>query len=124
MELSGSLQHSMLQVYSPEHGDGAPEKRMAWLTSRGLFHATLATGRQLTGDLLSQDFLDASSLLPYPASFTDGSSRNSGNAHFPLGVVLTEFHFLFLLGDRVTGYSRLDDSLVYDEVISLVSDFY
>ncbi|KAF8761172.1 Pep3/Vps18/deep orange family [Rhizoctonia solani] len=52
---------------------------------------------------------------------TDGSSRNPGGNNFPLGVVLTEFHFLLLLSDRVMGYSRLDDSLIYDEAISLVS---
>ncbi|KDN42905.1 hypothetical protein RSAG8_06431, partial [Rhizoctonia solani AG-8 WAC10335] len=121
VELSGNLQQSTLQFYSPEYVDGAPGKRLAWLTSRGLFHATLATARQLAGDLSSQDFLDSSSLLPYPASTVDGGSRGSGasSANFPLGVVLTEFHFIFLLNDRVMGYSRLDESLVYDEAISL-----
>ncbi|ELU41557.1 DigA protein [Rhizoctonia solani AG-1 IA] len=121
MELSGGLQYSTLQFYSPEHAGGAPGKRLAWLTSRGLFHATLATARQLAGDLPSQDFLDTSSLLPYPTSLADGSSRSPGGNNFPLGVVLTEFHFLLLLSDRVMGYSRLDDSLIYDEAISLVS---
>ncbi|KAF8741427.1 Pep3/Vps18/deep orange family, partial [Rhizoctonia solani] len=121
MELSGGLQYSTLQFYSPEHAGGAPGKRLAWLTSRGLFHATLATARQLAGDLSSQDFLDTSSLLPYPTSLADGSSRSPGGNNFPLGVVLTEFHFLLLLSERVMGYSRLDDSLIYDEAISLVS---
>ncbi|CAE6455564.1 unnamed protein product [Rhizoctonia solani] len=120
VELSGNLQQSSLQFYSPEYVDGASGKRLAWLTSRGLFHATLATARQLAGDLSSQDFLDSSSLLPYPTPI-DGSSRSAGtnSANFPLGVVLTEFHFIFLLNDRVMGYSRLDESLVYDEAISL-----
>ncbi|CAE6425800.1 unnamed protein product [Rhizoctonia solani] len=120
MELSGNLQQSTLQFYSPEHVDGTLGKRLVWLTSRGLFHATLATARPLAGDLSSQDFLDASSLLPYPSSSVDGGLRNPGaSINFPLGVVLTEFHFILLLNDRVMGYSRLDESLVYDEAISL-----
>ncbi|KAH7345284.1 Pep3/Vps18/deep orange family-domain-containing protein [Rhizoctonia solani] len=120
MELSGNLQQSTLQFYSPEYVDGTPGKRLVWLTSRGIFHATLATARQLVGDLSSQDFLDASSLLPYPFSSVDGGPRNPGaSTNFPLGVVLTEFHFILLLNDRVMGYSRLDESLVYDETISL-----
>lgn len=125
MELSGNLQQSTLQFYSPEYFNGAPEKRVAWLTSRGLFHATLSTARQITGDLSSQDFLDASSLLPYPAAHSDGTSRSPGATNitsgdgFPLGVVLTEFHFLLLLNDRVMGYSRLDESLVYEESLAL-----
>ncbi|KAJ1311737.1 hypothetical protein OPQ81_010207 [Rhizoctonia solani] len=121
MELSGNLQQSTLQFYSPEHIDGVPGKRLAWLTSRGLFHATLATTRQIAGDLSSQDFLDASSLLPYPTASIDGSSRSPGASgiNFPLGVVLTEFHLILLLNDRVMGYSCLDESLAYDEAISL-----
>lgn len=126
MELSGNMQQSTLQFYSPEHADRSPGKRMAWLTSRGLFHATLLTTRQSVGESSSQDFLDASSLLPYPTAWSDGSSRSPGanngvsNSSSPLGVVLTEFHFLLLLNDRVMGFSRLDESLVYDEVITLV----
>lgn len=128
MELSGNIQQSTLQFYSPEYINGPPEKRIAWLTSRGLFHATLSTARQITGDLSSQDFLDASSLLPYPAAQSDGTSRSPGATNvtladnFPLGVALTEFHFLLLLNDRVTGYSRLDESLVYEESITLACD--
>lgn len=128
MELSGNLQQSSLQFYSPEYIDGPVGKRMAWLTSRGLFHATLSTARPISGDLSSQDLLDASSLLPYPSAPSDGGTGRSPGVKdptsadsFPLGVVLTEFHFLLLLKDRVMGYSRLDESLVYDEIITLVS---
>jgi hypothetical protein len=129
MELSGNLQQSMLQFYSPEYVDGPVGKRMAWLTSRGLFHATLSTARPNSGDLSSQDLLDASSLLPYPTALSDGTimaGRSPGvrdatsTDGFPTGVVLTEFHFILLLKDRVVAFSRLDESLVYDELISLV----
>jgi hypothetical protein len=124
MELSGNMQHSALQFYSPEHIDSSPGKRIAWMTSRGLFHATLLTTRQAAVDVSSQDFLDVSSLLPYPAARSDGTNNSASNDSFPLGVVLTEFHFLLLLNDRVMGYSRLDQSLVYDEIISLVRKLF
>ncbi|KAG9103218.1 hypothetical protein FRC06_011758 [Ceratobasidium sp. 370] len=128
MEIPGNLQQSTLQFYSPEYVDGPTGKRMGWLTSRGLFHATLSTARPVSGDLSSQDLLDASSLLPYPTALSDGTTtvaRSPGSRDatssdsFPLGVVLTEFHFVLLLKDRVVGFSRLDESMVYNEIISL-----
>ncbi|KAG8747248.1 hypothetical protein FRC10_001864 [Ceratobasidium sp. 414] len=128
MEIPGNLQQSALQFYSPEYVDGPIGKRMGWLTSRGLFHATLSTARPISGDLSSQDLLDASSLLPYPTALSDGTTtlaRSPGSRDaaspdsFPLGVVLTEFHFVLLLKDRVVGFSRLDESMVYSEIISL-----
>ncbi|KAG8698773.1 hypothetical protein FRC09_007030 [Ceratobasidium sp. 395] len=48
-----------------------------------------------------------------------GSRDVTSTDSFPLGVVLTEFHFILLLKDRAVGFSRLDESLVYDETISL-----
>ncbi|QRV76011.1 vacuolar protein sorting-associated protein 18 [Ceratobasidium sp. AG-Ba] len=126
LEIPGNLQQSTLQFYSPEYIDGPIGKRMAWLTSRGLFYATLSTARPMSGDSSSQDLLDASSLLPYPTTLSDGTTalaRSPGSTtsadSFPIGVVLTEFHFLLLMKDRVIGFSRLDESLVYDEIIPL-----
>ncbi|CAE6482992.1 unnamed protein product [Rhizoctonia solani] len=109
----------LYQLVGPVGGKADTDGSRVFETLFASYNRDTPATRQLAGDLSSQDFLDTSSLLPYPTSLADGSSRSPGGNNFPLGVVLTEFHFLLLLSDRVMGYSRLDDSLIYDEAISL-----
>ena len=39
----------------------------------------------------------------------------------PISIALTGFHFLLLYKDRVVGVSNLNDKVVYEEVLPLVS---
>ena len=97
---------------------------MAWLTGKaqsspyiidlnlhqgqGIYHGTLKF------DLESEDQIDSAQLLPDP--LRDGSSTST-----PISMALTEFHFILLYRDRVIGICNLDDQVVYEEAIPLVS---
>ena len=72
--------------------------------AQGIYHGGLNLKEN------SDDFIDSAQLLPYPSPEA-----------FPLSMSLTEFHFVLLYKDRVTGICNLNDSLVYEEVLPLVS---
>jgi vacuolar protein sorting-associated protein 18 len=40
---------------------------------------------------------------------------------FPVSMALTEFHIVLLYSDRIAAMSLLNESLVYEEVLPLVS---
>lgn len=89
----------------------------------GVYHGLLAFSNQTVGDSV----IDSANLLPYPAVALDAEIANRGNgdqhtvAEIPLSIGLTEFHFLLLYRDRVMGISSLDDRVVFEEVLPLVS---
>lgn len=39
-------------------------------------------------------------------------------------MAVTEFHFLFLYHDRICAVSSLDEKLVYEELLGLVSVYH
>lgn len=41
---------------------------------------------------------------------------------FPISVALTEFHFVLLYKDRIRAICQLNDQIVYEEMIPLVSN--
>lgn len=65
--------------------------------------------------------IDSANLLPYPAVVVDDSNPTGGNtvAEVPLGIALTEFHFVLLYSHRVMCISSLDDRVVFDEILPL-----
>ena len=58
--------------------------------------------------------------LRYPATPTDDDSGRLVT-EIPISVALTEFHFVLLYQDRVRAICQLNDQIVYEEMIPIVS---
>jgi len=93
----------------------------------GIYHGSLSFSSQEAGD----GIIDSAQLLPYPtgSSEASGDMTTSGrlqqvaptsNEH-PVSMALTAYHFLLLYSDRVRVLRALDDRLVYEEVLDIVS---
>ncbi|KAG5647608.1 hypothetical protein DXG03_008961 [Asterophora parasitica] len=108
LELPGNLAHSELRFYTsnPDQALSLP-KGMAWMTGPGIYHGTL------NFESNSEDFIDAAQLLPYPTTSVDA------DAEAPQSIALTEFHFILLYKDRISGVCNLDDQLKYEESLPL-----
>lgn len=95
--------------------DSAQEGVFAWLNSQGVFHGDLAnanhnseSGPFATAKLLSKSVI--------PPSQTSGG-RNKPTTEPVSSISLTQFHVLHLVEGRVVAVNRLDDSLVYDQLV-------
>ncbi|KZW02563.1 hypothetical protein EXIGLDRAFT_665057 [Exidia glandulosa HHB12029] len=107
MDLPGNIPRSVLQLYSPTNSPMAPPKLLAWLTAAGVYHGSL--------NLSSVESpVDAASLLAYPKQDPPNSP--------PLGLALTEYHFVYLRKDRLTAVRPLDEREVWQEVVTLKGD--
>jgi hypothetical protein len=58
----------------------------------------------------------------YPATPSDDDSGKLVT-EIPISVALTEFHFVLLYKDRVRAICQLNDQIVYEEMIPIVSFF-
>ncbi|KAK7023232.1 Pep3/Vps18/deep orange family-domain-containing protein [Favolaschia claudopus] len=108
-ELPGDKQSEL--HYCSQNADQALSlpQSMAWLTSHGVYHGSL------NFESVTNNFIDGGDLLPYPASF-----KSSGPpVRTPFSMALTEFHFVFLYGDRVVGVCNLDEKQTYEESLPL-----
>jgi hypothetical protein len=81
-----------------------------------LYHGTL------NFESSTDDLIDSAQLLPYPSfhSFSPGTPGHDV-LDVPMSTTLTEFHFILLYKDRVVGVCALDEKLVYEESLPLVS---
>ncbi|KII93824.1 hypothetical protein PLICRDRAFT_49843 [Plicaturopsis crispa FD-325 SS-3] len=117
LELPGNLGHSELQFYTPTADQALSlPKGMAWMTAPGIYHGTL------NFESTSDDLIDGAQLLPYPILSPTSSSPDRGastTAEAPVSIALTEFHFLLLYKDRITGVCILDEKLAYEESLPL-----
>ncbi|KAF8321357.1 hypothetical protein DL93DRAFT_2073232 [Clavulina sp. PMI_390] len=90
---------------------------MAWMNGQGVFHGTLNLA------VTAADIVESTSLLPYPysaaTSHSPPSSPKAPAQPIPISMAVTEFHFLFLFHDRVCAVSRLDDKLVWEDLLGL-----
>ncbi|EJD55563.1 hypothetical protein AURDEDRAFT_179299 [Auricularia subglabra TFB-10046 SS5] len=101
MDLPGNIARSELLLYAPPSATPGPAKMLAWLTSAGIYHGTL--------NLSSPDTpVDAASLMAFPHS--------DGAPEIPLGIAVTEYHFVLLRKDRLSAVRALDDHAVWTEV--------
>ncbi|CEG75452.1 hypothetical protein RMATCC62417_10489 [Rhizopus microsporus] len=117
-ELPGDLPHSELHFFSRYHElqqQGIAET-FAWLTGPGIYHGSLVFGSQNKGDSVIDDV----QLLQYPATPSDDDFRKPV-IDIPISVALTEFHFILLYKDRVRAICQLNDQIVYEEMIPVVS---
>jgi hypothetical protein len=116
-ELPGDLPYSELHFFSPYqdleyHGVA---KTFAWLNGAGIYHGNLVFGSQNVGDSV----IDMPHLLPYPATRLE--SEISAAVEAPISIALTEFHFILLYKERIRAVNQLNDQIVFDELIPLVS---
>lgn len=93
---------------------GVPQT-FAWLTGAGIYHGTL--------DFSESDahVLKDTNLLPFPPTSYD---EHSGNlvTDIPISIVITEFHFILLYTGYVRAICRLNDKIVFEEIIPLNKD--
>lgn len=59
----------------------------------------------------------------YPATPSEDESRKLV-VEIPISVALTEFHFVLLYKNRVRAICQLNDQIVYEEMINIVSNVF
>ncbi|PMD65082.1 uncharacterized protein K444DRAFT_519839 [Hyaloscypha bicolor E] len=110
-------------VVSPDAPDSTslesltPDRIFAWLSSQGVFYGRLVT-TPATPDLGNKVF-DEAKLLPrsqLPAS-ESSTGRKKPVQDSVDSIVLTQWHIVHLVGRRVIAINRLDDRVVYDQVV-------
>lgn len=110
-------------VVSPDAPDSTslesltPDRIFAWLSSQGVFYGRLVT-TPATPDLGNKVFNEAK-LLPrsqLPAS-ESSTGRKKPVQDSVDSIVLTQWHIVHLVGRRVIAINRLDDRVVYDQVV-------
>ncbi|PWN40101.1 hypothetical protein IE81DRAFT_325904 [Ceraceosorus guamensis] len=113
-ELPGDLPYSELHTWGADIRK-AP-KSLAWLTGPGVYYGRLL----FVEDSSDESVLVSANLLPYPAvSALEEQGEDGAVAEIPLSIALSEFHFLLLYQDRITGISALDDRVVFEEALPL-----
>jgi vacuolar protein sorting-associated protein 18 len=110
-------------VVSPDAPDSnsleslTPDRIFAWLSSQGVFYGRLIT-MPASSDLGTKVFNEAK-LLPrsqLPASESSGGRKKPIQDSVD-SIVLTQWHIVHLVGRRVVAINRLDDRVVYDQVV-------
>lgn len=94
-----------------------PDRVYAWLCSQGVFHGRLLTtpsGTDLGKAVFAESKLLPSSQLPAAETST---GRRSAAALSISSIALTQWHILHLVGDRVIATNRLNDKVVFDQVV-------
>ncbi|KAJ3790853.1 Pep3/Vps18/deep orange family-domain-containing protein [Lentinula aff. detonsa] len=106
LELPGDTQHSELHFYTsnPEQANSLP-RSLAWMTAPGIYHGNL------NFESTSDNFIDASDVLPYGTS--------EGVPELPISIAVTDFHYVILYKDRIASVCNLDDKLTYEEPLPL-----
>ena len=105
----------------PPEGDSSndvdAERYFAWLSNQGVLHGKLriTTG---SGNLGSAVFNNARLFerKQIPVSETSGG-RKKATMEPITGVALSQWHMLFLVEGRITALRRLDEELVFDQVV-------
>jgi hypothetical protein len=110
-------------VVSPDPPDSAssesltPDRIFAWLSSQGVFYGRLLTtpaSSELGNKVFNEGKLLPRSQLPASES---ASGRQRAVQDSIDSIVLTQWHIVHLVGRRIIAINRLDDRVVYDQVI-------
>lgn len=116
-ELPSDLSYSKMLSFNrfPELQLKGVSQTFAWLTGAGIYHGSFDFTE---GDTDDDKIIDNAKLLPFPPTTYD---EDSGNlvADIPISIVMTEFHFILLYQDHVRAICRLNDKIVYEEIIPL-----
>lgn len=110
-------------VVSPDSPDSSqvesltPDRSFAWLSSQGVYHGRLLTSPS-SPDLGNKVFAEAK-LLPrsqLPAAESQNGRKKAGQQPIA-SIALTQWHILVLVGERIVAVNRLDDRVVFDQVV-------
>lgn len=110
-------------VVSPDSPDASspealiPDRTYAWLSSQGVFYGKLLT-TPITSDLGIRVLAESKIL---PISQLPVGESSSGRAR-PVqegidAIALTQWHILHLVGGRIVAINRLDDTVVFDQIV-------
>jgi len=119
---AGASSRSSALAVTPE-GPGtpldasSPERIFAWLSSQGVLHSKLLTSPatpELGHKIFSEARILTASQLPASKSTT---GRQKGVQESASLVALTQWHIIQFVENRVVAFNRLDDSLVYDQLV-------
>jgi vacuolar protein sorting-associated protein 18 len=109
-------------VVSPDPPESSPPESLsqdrifAWLSSQGVFYGRLLTS-PATPDLGNKIFAESKLLPRTQLPSTESSSRRRSVQESIDSIALTQWHILHLVGTRVIGINRLDDTVVFDQVV-------
>ncbi|KAI7887643.1 Pep3/Vps18/deep orange family-domain-containing protein [Mucor mucedo] len=113
-ELPSKLKYSKMLFFNrfPELQSKGVPQMFVWLTGAGIYQGDLDF---VKGD---QRIIDNAQLLPFPPTSYD---EDSGNlvTDIPISIVITEFHYILLYQDYVRAVCRLNDKIVFEEIIPL-----
>jgi hypothetical protein len=110
-------------VVSPDAPDSnqldniSPDRSFAWLSSQGVYYGRLLTSPS-SPDLGIKVFSEAK-LLPrsqLPAAESQ-SGRKKASQESIDSIALTQWHILHLIGGRIIAVNRLDDRVVFDQIV-------
>lgn len=110
-------------VVSPDAPDSTslesliPDRIFAWLSSQGVYYGRLLT-HPASPDLGNKVLAEAK-LLPrsqLPITESSGGRRKAVQDSID-SIALTQWHILHLIGGRVIAVNRLDDRVVFDQVV-------
>ena len=109
---------SSILTIAPEAVEGAAqdelaEKPFAWLSSQGIFHG-LIKRKQESGAFLAESKLTLRSKIP-PSKTSGGRNRTTLEAIQT--IILSQWHIICLVEGRIVAVNRLDESVVYDELV-------
>ncbi|CEP18639.1 hypothetical protein [Parasitella parasitica] len=112
--LPSDLDYSKMQFFNrfPELQLKGVPQTFAWLTGAGVYHGNFDFNEKN-----SHAITDAN-LLPFPPTAYDEESGKLVT-DIPISIVITEFHFILLYTGYVRAICRLNDKIVYEEVIPL-----
>ena len=124
IDTPGTGPHSLLAV-SPGPVDGVTAvsarpiaEAYAWLNGQGIFHGKLSAPQ---ADLvaLGQYVFSQSKMLPKAklGSTQSGGTQKRGAQSNVTSMILTQFHILALIDDRLLAINRLDETIVYNEQV-------
>ncbi|KAL6712807.1 tethering complex subunit [Lecanora helva] len=105
---------------SPESSSGEDEERervFSWLSAQGVLHGKLqisTTSGSLGSTIFNNSKMIARSALPA----SEGASGRKRPTQDPIqGVALSQWHVLCLVEGRIVALQRLDNAIVYDQVV-------
>lgn len=118
-----SISTASALVVSPNSPDASsienisPDRAFAWLSSQGVFYGRLLTS-PATPDLGNKVFAESKLLSrsQLPASETP-TGRKKAVQEAIESIALTQWHILHLIGGRIVAVNRLDDTVVFDQVV-------
>ncbi|KFY25503.1 hypothetical protein V493_04642 [Pseudogymnoascus sp. VKM F-4281 (FW-2241)] len=110
-------------VVSPDSPDASspealvPDRTYAWLSSQGVFYGKLLS-TPVTSELGSKVFAESKILPISQLPIGESSSGRAKPAQEGVdAIALTQWHILHLVGGRIVAINRLDDTVVFDQIV-------